>query len=287
MKVDWSPIFPCESAWPGLQGGALQQSQPYAQAALACGAVLHRARIDTPSGAIGQAVVLQKPGRRVILRGPIWSGGAPSAERRAGLRRLARQLGVTLATPEDPVPGPGLVPLITSRHVALWNLVPEVADLRAGLSGKWRNRMITAARQGVDIRQAGPAALHLLIEVEAAQQIKRGYRGYSAAFNAALPENALRLWQWHDGGRLHAAMCFVRHGTWATYHLGYADARARAAGAHGLILWQAALALRGEGVEVLDLGDVNTEQAPGLARFKLGTGAALHRLGATSLVLPA
>ena len=102
----------------------------------------------------------------------------------------------------------------------------------------------------------------------------------------ALPEAALRLWQWHEGGQVHAAMCFVRHGTWATYHLGWADARARAVGAHGLMLWQAALSLRGEGVTTLDLGDINTETTPGLARFKLGTGARLHRLGATCLVLP-
>jgi hypothetical protein len=41
-----------------------------------------------------------------------------------------------------------------------------------------------------------------------------------------------------------------------------------------------------EGVRWLDLGSVDTEKAPGLARFKLGTGAELKRLGATMLVLP-
>ncbi|MDO9499733.1 GNAT family N-acetyltransferase, partial [Falsiroseomonas sp.] len=105
-------------------------------------------------------------------------------------------------------------------------------------------------------------------------------------FTQALPEQALRLWQWRQGGRARAMMCFVRHGDWATYHLGHADAAARAAGAHRVLLWQAALALRAEGVRVLDLGDINTEDAPGLARFKLGTGAELHQLGPTALVLP-
>ena len=50
--------------------------------------------------------------------------------------------------------------------------------------------------------------------------------------------------------------------------------------------WQAAQALRAEGVRWLDLGSVDNEAAPGLARFKLGTGARLCRLGATCLVLP-
>jgi hypothetical protein len=52
------------------------------------------------------------------------------------------------------------------------------------------------------------------------------------------------------------------------------------------MLFHAALALRAEGVRWLDLGSVNTEDAPGLARFKLGTGAVLHPLGSTLLVVP-
>ena len=85
---------------------------------------------------------------------------------------------------------------------------------------------------------------------------------------------------------MQAAMCFVRHGGTATYHMGWAADAARAQGVHGVMLWQAALALRAEGVGMLDLGQVDHEAAPGLARFKLGTGAALVGLGATVLVLP-
>ena len=49
---------------------------------------------------------------------------------------------------------------------------------------------------------------------------------------------------------------------------------------------QAALALRDDGVRWLDLGTVDTDVAPGLAHFKLGTGAELRQLGATVWVLP-
>jgi hypothetical protein len=52
------------------------------------------------------------------------------------------------------------------------------------------------------------------------------------------------------------------------------------------MLARAAEALAAEGLRWLDLGTVDTEAAPGLARFKLGTGARLRRLGATCLVLP-
>jgi hypothetical protein len=51
------------------------------------------------------------------------------------------------------------------------------------------------------------------------------------------------------------------------------------------MLWHAALLLRGRGVTRIDLGPVDAGN-PGLAGFKLGTGARLVNLGPTGLVLP-
>ncbi len=282
MKVDWFSLN--ES---GAQDcAAFQQSRPYAAAAMAVGAQVMRAVVHDAGTVIGTAQVLRRRGTRLVSRGPVFTEGLDNGTRRHALRRLARQGAAVVATPEEPMAGFGLVPLVTPRFCALWSLKPEPDDLRAAAWGKWRNRVVTAARKGVEIRPAGLAALKLLVEAEAVQRHQRGYRALPAGFSLALPEASLRLWQWHDAGQVHAAMCFVRHGTWATYHLGWADAPARGVGAHGLMLWQAALSLRAEGVEMLDLGDVNSEVTPGLARFKLGTGAELHRLGATCLVLP-
>lgn len=83
-----------------------------------------------------------------------------------------------------------------------------------------------------------------------------------------------------------AAMAVVVHGTSATYHLGWGAEAARSKGVHGLMLTHVAEGLAAEGVRWLDLGSVDSERAPGLARFKLGTGAKLRRLGSTCLVLP-
>ena len=235
---------------------------------------------------MARALVLRRRGLRVMLRGPSWASDVEADDRPRLLRRIARQTGATVILPERPLSGFGLIPLMTSRHVALWSLDSDIDTLKGRLWGKWRNRMTSAARLGLDVRTAGPAALELLIAAEAVQRRTRHYRALPPDFTRCLPAESLRLWQWHEGAHLHATMCFVRHGSWATYHMGYADPRARELGAHSLILWQAALALRSEGVRVLDLGDVNSEETPGLARFKLGTGAALHRLGETCLVLP-
>lgn len=248
-----------------------QQSAIYAEAAAASGAGVRWLELGT-----GRALAVEW-GRlrlvsRVVLRGS-------AAEQRRALRRLARWGGVTVATPEAAVAGLGLIPLVTPMHLAVWRLTP---DLRAGMAGKWRNRLV-AAEASVQVRRGDAGTLDRLIAAEGRQRRARGYRALPEGFSRALDPGALRLLEWGQGG---AAMCFVRHGQTASYHLGWASDAARAAGVHGVMLTRAAEMLRDEGVRWLDLGPVDTEAAPGLARFKLGTGAELRRLGATMLVLP-
>lgn len=250
-----------------------QQGAAYAAAASACGA-----RVRWLEFGCGRALAVERGPLRLVSRGPVWEGEPGAAERRRAIRRMARWPGMTLVTAGEEVAGFGLVPLVTPMHHALWDLS---GDLRAGLAGKWRNRLVRAEASAKG-RRAGRAALERLIAAEAVQRHARGYRALPAAFTLALDPGALRIWDWPGG----AAMCFVVHGKSATYHLGWTSPEGRAAGVHGVILMRAAEALAAEGVRWLDLGTVDTEAAPGLARFKLGTGAALKRLGATMLVLP-
>ncbi len=255
-----------------------QQSAPYAAAAAACGARVRWCDLDG-----GRALVIERGRLRLVSRGPVWADDCTATDQRAGLRRVARWQGLTIATPETAVQGWGLIPLITPRHHAVWTLGPQ---MRAGLAGKWRNRLAAAGRAGVVPRPAPHARLAALVEAEAAQRRSRGYRSLPPAFSAAIPPDALRLWEWQHDGDNAAAMAFVVHGGTATYHLAWGNEAARTTGAHALMLLQAAEALQQEGVRWLDLGSVDTDRAPGVARFKLGTGAALKRLGATVMVLP-
>ena len=255
----------------------LAQSPAYGLAAAACGAQVFRADLGH-----GHAQVVQRGRVRLISRGPLWQGGT-AAERCAALRRFARWPGVTVVTPEDPLQGFGLIPLVTPLHHAVWDLA---GDLQAGLARNWRNHLGVAERGGVRVTRGDGAVLEALIAAEAVQRGQRRYQALPPGFTRALPPDALRLWQWRQAGALQAAMAFVVHGSTASYHLAWASDAARAAGAHRVMLMQAAQSLRAEGVRWLDLGSVNTEQALGLAQFKLGTGAALRRLGSTLLVLP-
>jgi hypothetical protein len=288
MEIDWT----ChdEATWSDAADeagfAAFQQGWSYGVAAAAMGATVRHAVIRDGTQPVALAQVLDRRGLRLVSRGPLWLVSLPVREKRRILRRLARTFGATLATPEDDLSGPGLVPLVTPRHHAIWDLRPEPWVLRAGLHGKWRNMLASGERTGLRFGKNRSGALATLLAAEARQRASRGYRALPPAFTQALPQAALRVWDWRSSGAVQAAMAFVRHGTSASYHLGWAGPVARAKGVHQAMLWQAAMALRAEGVHWLDLGDVNTEEAPGLARFKLGTGAELRRLGATVWVLP-
>lgn len=255
-----------------------QQSAPYRVAVEGCGARVRRLDLGC-----GTAQVVERGRLRLMSRGPIWTGAVSAEERRHALRRLARWPGLTIVTPDIGHSGPGLIPLVTPMHHAILPLGP---DLRAGMARNWRGHLAKAERVALAVCPAGPATFDEMILAEAGQRAERRYRALPGRFSRCLPESSRRLWEWRPDGGLAAAMAFVVHGTSATYHLGWASAPARAAGVHGLMLTRAAEALWAEGVHWLDLGSVDSERAPGLARFKLGTGAKLTRLGATCLVLP-
>jgi lipid II:glycine glycyltransferase (peptidoglycan interpeptide bridge formation enzyme) len=154
------------------------------------------------------------------------------------------------------------------------------------MARNWRNHLSRAERSAVRITRGGGATLDQLIVAEGHQRAQRRYRALPEAFTRALSGDCLRLWEWRKVGAMQAGMAFIRHGTSASYHLAWGSDLARAESVHHLMLTRAAEALFAEGVRWLDLGSLDSERAPGLARFKLGTGAGLRRLGATLLVLP-
>lgn len=256
----------------------LQQSPVYAEALARLGAVPRWVDLGC-----GKALVIERGRLRMVMRGPVWSDGCLAPDRRKALRGLARWPGVTIATPEEDIRGFGLIPLVTPLHHTVWQLGP---GLRAGMARNWRNHLSRAERSAVRITRGDGATLDQLILAEGQQRAQRRYRALPEAFTRALPGDCLRLWEWRKAGAMQAGMAFIRHGTSASYHLAWGSDLARAESVHHLMLTRAAEALFAEGVRWLDLGSLDSERAPGLARFKLGTGAGLRRLGATLLVLP-
>ena len=100
---------------------------------------------------------------------------------------------------------------------------------------------------------------------------------------AAGDTGTVRVWNaFHDGTAV-AGIAVIRHGASATYLAGWTSAAGRHHNAHNLLLWHAITKLRESGTDWLDLGGVDTQSAPGLARFKLGLGGALETQSGTYL----
>lgn len=208
----------------------------------------------------------------------------------AGLSRTP-----VILAPERPCPmlaKLGALPLVTPAHVALLPLAPCQDTQRAGLHQKWRNRLNQAERQAKTAalrisRQSMPLdPQHWLFNADQAQQRQRGYRSWPLALTLAYGQQnpgQAKLFQVFEGKTAIAGVLLLRHGAGATYHISHNSPRGKVLSAHNLLLWEAMTWAARNGCRHLDLGVINTEEAPGLARFKLGTGARLHRLGGTWL----
>lgn len=182
----------------------------------------------------------------------------------------------------------GFWPLMTPASVALLPLGSESA-MRTAMRQKWRNRLHRAERAGLDIVERPLEAGHWLLAAEAVQARQRGYRGlppaFSLAFAAANPGQARVFEARQRDGTPLAAGLMLRHGRMATWQIGVTTSEGRRCMAMNLILWRAMQRLADQGHDCLDLGTLNTQDAPGLAHFKLGTGATARRLGGTWLHL--
>lgn len=201
-----------------------------------------------------------------------------------GLRKT-----LILISPDHPVPelsDHGAVPVLSPAYAAIVDLGSDQDQMRQQLHQKWRNRLVHAESQGlfVTCEQLPQDPEHWLLQNDHAQRAERGYKTWPVALTLAYArENPgqARVFTAFEGPRPIASVLILRHATAATYHIGYTTRRGKELSAHNLLIWNAMTWLGERGCLQLDLGLINTEDAPGLARFKLGTGARLHRMGGT------
>jgi len=185
----------------------------------------------------------------------------------------------------------GALPLVSPARQAAIRLHPDQDTMRAALHGKWRNRLRHGENSDLRVRHRAlpPRSDHWLLRADTAQQRTRGYRAWpvplTLSFAATTPQAAM-LFEAFQGADPVAALLVLRHGDTATYHIGHTTDTGRTASAHNLLMWSAMCWCAQHGHHWLDLGLINTESEPGLARFKLGTGADVKPLGGTWLHWP-
>lgn len=303
LTVSWNELD--RPAWDRLHAaaaGAYQQDWAYGEALRRTGARVLRAAVAEPSGnVVGLAQVLARPFAlaatfALCTYGPVWTPGLAPQTKAAAYRALKRSLPLgwprlVVFTPDE-APGEeaGLARMkrvMTGDATVLVDLTPGEDTIRAALEGKWRNSLNKAEKSALKVARGGakPAQYRWLLQTEDRQRKARGYR--------ALPGDLVEVWQEARGRdsvavfradlgkEAVAGMLFLVHGRRATYHIGWTSEAGRDQSAHNALMWLAMRELKAQGVEVLDLGGVNTQSGAGIARFKFGTGGrVLLRAGA-------
>ncbi|MEJ6391689.1 GNAT family N-acetyltransferase [Gymnodinialimonas sp. 2305UL16-5] len=186
----------------------------------------------------------------------------------------------------DALRASGFVKLASARVVAELPLDPSTDLMAARLGGKWRNRLRHGLGQGLVIRRRPlpPDPRHWIFAAEARQARKLGYRPLPPALICAMiaqAPGAGQIFTAYRHGQKVAAMVFLRHGAKATYQIGWSNEDGRKVSAGPVLMWRAMVDLQSMGTDQIDLGSADAAQAPGLTRFKLGTGAQTRRLGGT------
>lgn len=252
-----------------------------------------------------------------VLRAVIHRDGEPVALCQSISRKFAGLLNISLATSgpqwlvpcdqaralrlirhSSPLPHPRaqlftttdhairLIPLMTPTTNAQLTLPVD----QSALHGKWRNSLKKAQNSDLRVRHiACPTrALMALLEVDQKQQGAKSFRALPADFALKWHQtnpNDLRLITVSLSGCTVASTLFIRHGNTATYHIAHTTVAGRKLSAGRLALWQAFTDFAAQGLRQIDLGQIDTVNASGLARFKLGTGATARTNGATVLAI--
>lgn len=308
VTVHWDEVG--QKAWADLADHhpytAYQQHFSYGAIMATLGGQGHRVAVRHEGALVGVAQVQTRRfaglfSVATILRGPLWAADLAPAIKQAGMAALAASVPVAkpyivLVTPEAADASDaglaGVPRVMGGYHTVLIDLTQPEDALRAGLNGKWRNRLKAAEKSDLTVTRMGrrPAQYGWILTAEEQQQAAMGYRALPTqmvpTFQDMVGADAVMGVEAKLGGERAGGMLFLRHGTAATYHIGWASEAGKAANAHNLLLWSAMVQLQKKGVRTLDLGGVSTDHGAGIARFKLGTGGQVTSLAGTYLFGP-
>lgn len=248
-----------------------------------------RTGIETLAGA-APLQTIHRFGVKFVPRGPVWEPGTHESAMAEELRR-ARPSVINSDAPSASLKAAGYRQVMTTAYVAELPLSGTSDERMRRAHGKWRNSWRKAQRSKLKFkRERFDHVLHQwLLSADTAQRCAKHYRDLphdiTRAFAAVNPSDTL-LFTARIKRDPVAAMLFLRHGAVATYHLGWSSHTGRSLNTHHALLMHAADHFATEGVQRLDLGTVDTESAPGLARFKIRSGAHIRPLGGTWLRIP-
>ncbi|HGG06432.1 MAG TPA: GNAT family N-acetyltransferase [Aliiroseovarius sp.] len=294
MKIFWDQHG--QAQWQNLadRGQApMQQRWTYGAVHRALGGQVWRAVVTVNDQPV--AICQFLGGRKVgpvhvtlASRGPVWLSpcdkqkvfslirrSMPGAKPRARLFTLPQPARIWRA-----------LPLMTPASIA----ERPLPVTRSDLPGKWRSNLKRATKFGLTFHRmiCSGADLDRLITQDRACQTEKSYRALPPDFIQTwhrIAPQALVLVAAREKGRVIAEALFLQHGNSATYFLAHTSPRGRRTAAGPFLMFNAFQDLARSGVKTVDLGMIDTVSAPDLARFKLGSGAIVQRLGPTVLAI--
>lgn len=311
LTLHWDALD--RPAWEGLFAAAgrtpLTQCWAYGEAKRAEGWRVRRAVVEKDGRPLALAQVLERRLAGILRvgrlnRGPVWLEPPSEEDLRLALTAIAAPWrpwrgGLFLCAPEV---GPEALPLLASlgfreRRSPAWcsawlDLVPEPDALRRRLDGKWRNMLTGAEKAGLTVEAGDDAqSLDWLMTQYRALMADKGFGGAPPALIARLRDNAFTprdltvLRALTPEGEAVSGILLARHGSAATYLVGWNGDAGRRLKAGNLLLWTAMLHLRDQGCRALDLGGIDEVLTPGIAAFKRGMKGEEYRLAGEFLKL--
>lgn len=249
-----------------------------------------------PLGLAGQVMTIRRtlgPLGHVSFasRGPVWADNCDAETQVRALHDSWLHIVNADGTSPDVMRRAGYRRLMRPAMTAQLELKRDPDSQLAACKGKWRNayrqgtrgKLMTVHRPFYESKDAW------IFDRDDAQQRTKGYRALPPDVVRAMAQNdpqQVRVSTAFHGPKPIAAMLFLTHGAAATYHIGWTKDAGRAANAHHVLLMQAAKRFAQEGIKQIELGLIDPDKTPGLARFKLGSGAKIHTLGGTWVRMP-
>ncbi len=296
MKIKWDLQ---RDQWETLANRAnapMQQRWTYGAVHQSLGGMVTRAAIYHQSEPIAICQILHRKIAGMFpialaTHGPTFLRPVNRKTRTNAIQALRQngQRAFTLFTLDQHTPAWRNIPLMRPTNRAVLPL-RSLATTRAALHQKWRASLTQGLKTGIRIseRPCDHSDLEALLCVDRLNQTKNKYTTLPPIFIQnwqKLAPHELRIFTAMHKNSPIAFALFLIHGNTATYYLAHATDQGRALNASRVILWQAIEKFIKQGVLQIDLGVIDTELAPGLARFKLGTGAFCKTGGGTVLAV--
>lgn len=178
-----------------------------------------------------------------------------------------------------------MITLDLKGYSSIWvDMKASLEAIRKSLNGKWRNMLVFAEKQDLDVESgSSPELVNWASKIHEENMNKKGFKGISPELLRSLAEQSdagsfVVVYKACTKGIPVAAVCVAYHGNAATYLIGWTSEEGRKLKANYLLLWEAVKELKDRNTEWFDLGGIDAEATPGITGFKTGMNGELYSI---------